>query len=276
MPTIQKFLFFLLFSLEITAEVAELVEINIQESPYIFIFCHGFGADCTQAYLYGIDDNNPIIPDSIITFDFADSEITDYCCFCGFPNREHACIAQTKDLSTLHEIIEQVRKNYPERKIILYGVSRGASTIINYLGSKQFTPFEKIAAAILESPFSHVKNVIKNITSPLGLIPCCTTLNYAGFRCLFPNHKSEGQHPVELVMDTPNNIPVTFIASKKDRLISYKDTLKLYATMFFNEHPQASFLLLDHGAHAKILYDKDGNKYKYFIQEFYKQYQLLS
>lgn len=242
------------------------------ESKFIYIFCHGFGGNHKHAYPYlkgYLSNQRFLIPHSLVTFDFPDADTA-----FQFPDMAQASIAQDDDIAQLQEVITWVDSNHPRRKIVLIGVSRGASVIINYLG-KDFSR-NNIAAAIVESPFDKVENVVRKALSYLYLhkIPKTTRIVYWLVSKVCQRHAQEGLHPIDLVAKISQEIPVLFIAGKEDRLIDYKDSQALYRTLFFAGHTKTSFLLLDYGAHGDLLWGADGDKYQHFVQEFYTKHGL--
>lgn len=266
------FLFFanILFSLTLLAGEQFLRVINDKpESKFIYIFCHGFGGNHKHAYPYlkgYISDKRFLIPHSLVTFDFPDANTA-----FQFPDITQASIGQDEDMAQLQEVITWVNTRYPLRKIVLVGVSRGASVIITYLGKGSATSSKNIAAAIVESPFDKVENVVRKVLSYVYLhkLPKATTVAYWLVRKVCHLHMQHGP-----VANISHEIPVLFIAGKKDSLIDFKDSQALYRKLFFAGHSKTSFLLLDHGGHGELLWTQDGYQYQYFVQEFFVKYGL--
>ena len=265
----------ILFSITLLAGEQFLRVINDKpESEFIYIFCHGFGGNHKHAYPYlkgYLSGQRFLIPHSLVTFDFPDADTA-----FQFPDITQASIAQDDDIAQLQEVITWVTTLYPKRKIVLIGVSRGASVIINYLGKDSSKNCRNIATAIVESPFDKVENVIRTILSRFYLhkVPKATGITYWLLRKVCPLHAQHGPHPIDLVANISHEIPVLFIAGKQDGLIDYKDSQSLYSTLFFAGHTKISFLLLEHGAHGDLLWGPDGNKYQQFVQEFYTKHRV--
>src|SRR5262249_48771428 len=109
-----------------------------KSDEFVTFFAHGLGGDKTQGHYYHVNSNSSgFIEGTLETFNFND-----------YLNPRSSCLGQQADI----EILQTIIKNF--NKVILVGVSRGAATIANYLGSRN--P-EHIMAAVLESPFDTVQ-----------------------------------------------------------------------------------------------------------------------
>ena len=68
-------------------------------------------------------------------------------------------IAQAKDIKALQATYKTHIQKYPDTDIILYGDSRGATTIFNFIAIEN--P-KQVKAAVLEAPFDSMPHVIKH------------------------------------------------------------------------------------------------------------------
>ncbi len=173
------------------------------------------------------------------------------------------CVGQEDDL----EQLDGVCKNHTN--IILVGCSRGAATIINYLGIYKPT---NIIGAVIESPFDHTRNVINYLADQMNIQK--RSLIDAISKKLAPNHNQDGIQPIDHVTNIAHEIPLLFICTTKDRIIPLESCLTLYKELKAANHPRVHLLIADHGAHGLITFSSDGMMMRDVIHAFYKQYGL--
>lgn len=240
-------------------------------AEHIVVFCHGFFANAKHAYNYldGYMGERGTIPHSLVTFDFPEVAHE-----MQFIDRSIATIGQWPDIYTIHAVLKWVRYTYPTRKIILYGVSRGASAIINYLGNEKIIKPTGIEAVILESPFVDLRSVVRTAISRFYLdkFPKGTAISYWLLRKIFPGHLHRGPHPIQYITKFPHTIPVLFIAGKSDQLICYRDSQRLATKLRASGHPKVTWVLLPDGNHGALLWGKSGEQYQAAVRTFYKQH----
>jgi len=214
----------------------------------VTIFAHGLGGDATQGRYYHVDSNEQysFIQTALITFNFKDAG-----------NPFLSCLGQEADTACLHEICKKYTC------AILVGCSRGAATIANYLATYQ--P-KNIVAAILESPFDQVSNVIKPRPGLENLELIAPSM--------YPNYKPNGLQPIKVAERIPHNIPILIVASKQDSLIPYTSTENLYNKIVASGHKKAHLLITKKGAHANILFEKNGYIFRDAVHAFFKEYDL--
>lgn len=154
-----------------------------------------------------------------------------------------------------------------KRDTILYGASRGAAAIFNYLGTTQDTSHVK--AAILEGVFDSLEHVIEKsyglMTIPMKFLIRMVT-----------SHNFEGIQPIKLVEKISKNIPLLLVTSRKDKTVPFECTWNLYTALRMSGHYKVHLLVLDHSSHPCYCNDNvdDASKYEAVVHAFYKAYQL--
>lgn len=127
--------------------------LKLSSKPTIFIFAHGiFDASCQAEQYKSVLPNNAMI----ISFDFNDAMRIPW-----IYRPFLSSLAQENEIEQLNSVYESLvaffqDQKYPIPNIILIGMSRGASVILNFLARKN--P-EHVAAAICESPFDSMQHV---------------------------------------------------------------------------------------------------------------------
>lgn len=236
-----------------------------------FIYCHGFGSSGDKVKRY-MDLN--ILPQDTISFHFQDARlhIEPVRGFgMGF-NLWDSCIGQKDDVERLERVVQAQTK-----RVVLFGESRGAATILNYLGNP-FCPVDTIKAVVLDSPFDTLPNVIQHRLRGwyLDRIIAPSTAESLLSHCT--NYKSDGLQPLNAVSKIAlkdRHIPILFIASKEDKFVPPASSLRLYAGLREQGHDEAHVLLLDHGTHGWIIEGADAHKYRNAVHAFYRTKGIL-
>lgn len=229
--------------LNVTEENIKLTILNQNKNnnpTVVSIFSHGLDlrkdVHKMQAQMY-IDNN--IITGPCITFNYNDSPRT-------------FNFGQEQDIACLKTAYNFTRKKYPEAKIMLVGLSRGASTILNLLSQEEL---ENIQGIILESPFSDIKTMTNHIAQCyLKYIPYSKTMLY-NLVCSLPNYKSNGVHSIDTIKKIKTNVPMLVICSKGDKVVPAQQTEKL-ANALKKEGKQVELIVVEQGNHSKQTFNK--------------------
>lgn len=244
-----------------------------EESDYLFVFCHGFLANRKHGYhyLHGLDYYQGTIPHSLVTFDFPEAD-TGW----QLPEIDMINFGQAADINQLDCVIKALRARFPHKRIILYGVSRGASAIINYLAYKGDQAVDDIALAILESPFDQVLSVVRNLLAKAYLHKVPGIMRFARLvlRKLVPAYKEQGPHPIEQIKYVSSQIPLLFIACEGDDIIKPENTQAVVEAGLAVGHPAISTICLPDGEHGNILWYESGPAYAQAVYDFYQLYDI--
>jgi len=230
-----------------------------RQESIIGIFAHGYGGDGQQAKYY-----EPLFNVPLRSFNFPDAQD-------GYLNSRETSLAQDNEIEALMDECAQHTNN----KKILIGVSRGASTIINLLGLHKIPG---VRAAILESPFDHVKSiahhfvrVLPGICRLLRFLPGISSIAHWGTFFVCKKYKRSGVQPINVVDDIPKDLPILFICSQTDTLIPCESTMRLYVRLREAGHEKVHILILEHGRHSNLLRE---NLYEPVVNAFWKKYGL--
>lgn len=210
----------------------------------VTIFAHGIKSSSNAGRHRHTDSGRvgAFIEGPLATFDFKDTQ-----------NGRSASFGQEDDVKKLEETCNEY-----QQRTVLAGSSRGAATCLNYLGSRNPT---HVAAAVVESPFSTIETLVSDRYKSL-------------FKWLFPNYNSNGLQPISSVKTISKDIPILIFCSKDDEIIPVSQTIECYKKLKESGHTKSHILIVDHGAHANILINKDGQKVRNAIHAFYQKYNL--
>jgi len=165
-------------------------------------------------------------------------------------------------------------QNNPKKELVTFGVSRGASTILNLMA---LNDLPMVKALVLESPFDAMVTVLNNKREqlPLGWL-LSPDFGQLILEICFWQYKRDGIRPIDLVSGIRKDLPILIICSLEDRLVPWYSSVKLYQKLKQSGHPSAHLLVVDHGQHAKIWTGPDGDKYQAAVHAFYAKYNLPS
>jgi len=227
------------------------------------IFAHGLADTATQAFKYLEKD---IILKPFETFNFPDA--TD-----RFFRVKFRCtsLGQDNEIARLHKAYQQYTADKEE--VILFGLSRGASTALNFVATHQ--P-QQVSALVLESPFDSIESIIKYQLPGLRL--SINEKNIAWGQSImsfiFAKYNPQGIQPIQVIDKIDKNIPILIICSKQDTRVPYTSSVEIYKKLVQSGHKKVHILILDCGKHSKILWDKQEHVYRNCVHAFYKKYNL--
>lgn len=187
-----------------------------------------------------------------------------------------ASLAQEEDIRHLEQVVLSDRAQQ-HHNLILAGVSRGAATIINYMGSK--VPPTNIKALILDAPFDAIYDVLyaRLKLNNLHMVPLLTTiLDFYG-TYYFKNYSTCGIRPIDVVDCIPN-IPTLMICSLEDTIVPPRNTMRLYKKLIEDGRTNVHLFITPYGEHGRIMYDaqhpESGFTYRNVVHAFLQTYTL--
>jgi hypothetical protein len=248
---------------------------SITHSKSITVFAHGIVDDGSQSQRF----QKVISTSQIISPNFADAFnpsglncnnfLYTICSHFGKKINQNAMfMGQKDDIAVLERTVAQISD---EKQIILYGCSRGAATIISYLGI--YNP-ENIGAIVLDACPANISKTVQMTLAQLGINPnYCTTI----FSYLFPQYEPKlAITPIQAIQTIKNkNLPILLMHSLEDRKVHYTDSLKLYQTFIEAGFTNVHLCLLPQGRHSYLLQDEHvKDRYTQAVHSFYKKYCL--
>jgi len=177
-------------------------------------------------------------------------------------------LAQEADINALFKTYTDHIEKYPATDIVLYGVSRGASTICTFMGKHQ--P-QNVKALVLESPFDSIPHFLKHSqkTSYISgiankLLPKVTAYN--------PN----GESPITSIANISKDIPILLVGSYFDDVVPLQCSQSLARKFSKLGHHKVHLLVLNKSSHSGYAFDDYADKIKYetVVHAFYKHYGL--
>lgn len=196
--------------------VPTLITLNAQEEqPHtVYLFAHGIDPRvCAAIKQPAKYIEHGVITSTCYTFSFNDRIST-------------LNFGQARDCALLFAAYQKVREKHTESSIVLVGISRGASTIINMLAQEK-GDWSPIQAVILESPYLSVDSLVQHISSLyVFYIPYSTSLLKKVVSTL-PLYDHQGIQTISAVPHFPPTSPVLVSYSKKDKTVSPLDAQEI-------------------------------------------------
>jgi hypothetical protein len=208
------------------------------------------------------DLNLWVVQQPLVSFNYPDANNKSY-------DRTKTSLGQANEIKALKSAYLQAKS--VGKQIVLMGMSRGASTILNFLGIEE--P-QDIAAAIVESPFDSIFETLqtKFQQARFTFIPQFIINTFPNM--LFGKFDANGIFPITIAHKIKKDLPILIICSLEDSLIPAINTANIYFKLLESGHEHAYLLLVDKGKHAYLLWHEDGDLYMYAVHAFYKKYGL--
>lgn len=239
---------------------------DIKNAKVVAFFVHGMNETGEhQVYPFvNNDDGNPyLLAMPCEYFDFACSTQSWWRI-----NFWECDLGQEYELGQMHKALQKTRKKYQGAQIVLIGVSRGASAIINYCANY---PIEDIAACILESPYDHINNLMDHHYRLKSLGDCARTFfKILFYRCDLDN----GMFPENQINRIDKDIPMLFVSVENDRSVPLKSIESLITKRKDENHKNVYHIHLSSGKHGRLLAGDQGELYQNVGHAFFARYDL--
>lgn len=130
---------------------------------------------------------------------------------------------QDHDNALLYNAYQEVQHKHPQANIVLIGISRGASAIINTLATYKELDITKLKAVILESPYMSVDSLLEHIAkSYLSYVPYATSMLHTLIN-VFPLYNTHGLQTIDALPHFPQQVPVFIGYSMADKTVAPGD-----------------------------------------------------
>lgn len=224
--------------------------------PIMCVFAHGFRQNNGRAALY-----EDILGIKLISFDFPDAT-----------NTRETDLAQERDLEPLAQTCCST-VNSPEcsNGFGLIGVSRGAAAVLVYASKKP----EGLRFVIAESPFDHIDNVKMNMLARYNCDWLAPSVADALFAQMFPHHKPDGLHPIDVIANIDPCVPVLLICSEADIVVPHTSTIQLYTKLKASRQDRNNvhLIVFKTGTHARLVHEMK-EEYTQAITDFLNAHGL--
>lgn len=188
------------------------------------------------------------------------------------PKFAAANIGQKKDINALHKAYKKHCKAFPGTDVILYGDSRGAATIFNFIALHK--P-QQVKAAVLDGIFDTVPHCIKHfLYDDKG--QAAEERMHQILSWVMWSYRKNGTNPRQCAEIINDDVPLLFVTSLCDGLVSPQCTINLYKRLRERGHQKIHLLVLKKSLHpAYMIGDpEDKTAYETVVHAFYKQYGL--
>lgn len=237
----------------------------IDVKDYHYLYAHGLGGSPKHKEHY--KSFRVILPDyKCLAYSGPELEKNRF-------NGKKACLGQEGDIKKLEAGLKNDGISSDE-KLIGVGISKGAATLINALGTGRFP---MIKALVLEAPFAHAADVAYHLARFTQYLPGGKRLaNLIMKKLMYPAFSSRGLHPITSAPRAPH-IPILLIHSRQDHLIPVNHSRKLYKALVQAGNKNVYLVETEFGEHSYVfntIYHKQASWLSKLIQTFYQQHGL--
>lgn len=183
-----------------------------------------------------------------------------------------ANIGQLKDSIAMRKAYNRHLTKYPEHDVILYGDSRGAVTIFNFIATHN-PP--NVKAAVLEGIFDNMNHLVKHFMF-VDKGDRAEERLHSTISMVMGSYNKKGPFPRDMAETIGDDIPLLFVTSLKDGLCCPQGAMFLYNRLKERGHKKVHIVVLEHCYHpAYMISDKnDKQLYETTVHAFYKHYGL--
>ena len=178
-------------------------------------------------------------------------------------------IAGPEDVVQCLNAIKACIKHHPDKRIVLFGTSRGAATILLTLPRLDEQERSHIAFVVAEAPFASVSSLAYEYSERLAP-------HFLTFLEKTSRFQREQPSPLEAVTSEafPLHIPLLFVTSEADTTVPVSNTMQLIEVLKERKHESLSHLKLQYSHHSLMsLQDKrDQDAYFDEMQRLYRKY----
>jgi hypothetical protein len=148
--------------------------------------------------------------------------------------------------------------------LILWGVSRGTAATFCAFANERYP---EVKLVVLEGAIDSIQHVLPNLVA--NFIPTqflsrhITSAITSGFSFFktrnFMQYDPQGPSPLKSVSSFPEGIPVVFISSKKDKIVSWENTERIAKKLAEKGKNDVYLLTLQHSEHPSYMFDDRNN-----------------
>lgn len=171
---------------------------------------------------------------------------------------------QKEDIAAFSRLYDAHCAKYPTGAIVLYGFSRGAATIFNFLATEYvYKKDQRVVACVLEACYD--------------ALPLPSLVPFTLFNAIFPGYDYYGTQPIDVVKKFPHDIPVLFVTSAGDTRVPKTRTSHLCIQLYAAGHRKVHFIELAHAEHPNYTNHnkKDAQLYESAVHGFYDLYDII-
>lgn len=218
-------------------------------------------------FAHGIDPRSSVATTQAARY-IKSGAITGTCyAFCFHDRLKTLNFGQEKDCRMLKDAYMQVQEKHPHASIVLVGISRGASAIINSVAMHKDVDWSHVKAVILESPYGHVQDLTEHIMNSYApFIPYGKNILYGLLKKLTA-YCHNGLQTINMIEQLPKHIPLFIGYSKTDKTVCPESTITLIDHMQTSKHRITSYQA-ESGRHSTLC---EQSAYAAAIQDFLTQ-----
>jgi len=180
-------------------------------------------------------------------------------------------LGQHADMRLFGQALDAHRAKYPDQPIVLYGVSRGAATVVNFVAHATPAQLKDVAGIVLEGCPASLQSVLdcKVYYLPTILGQPLVYLIQKGFEWC-TSYSSSGPTPIDSMRRMPTHIPVLLVMSQGDCVVPPMCTWQAMLPVKDKRHIQP--VMLPGAGHPHYtLCEPDCSKYRDAVLSFYER-----
>jgi pimeloyl-ACP methyl ester carboxylesterase len=183
-----------------------------------------------------------------------------------------------QDVTEYLQGVRDAIQAYPSKRIVLFGCSRGAATVL--IAATRLSDEERrhVALVVAEGPFDTVPHVVNCRARLGGYVPGVLAWWIARLilwlLTRLAKYKPMQQSPLDTMSQWPSDLPVAVVRSRVDDVVAPECTTPLLDKLRERNHPNLHELILEKSPHVNMPNGdaNDRSAYLTFTKELYERY----
>ncbi len=178
-------------------------------------------------------------------------------------------VAGERDVAQYLAAVRRCAKDEPQKRLVLFGCSRGAATVLVALRHLSKAERGRVALVLVEAPFDSLPNVF---CSWYGLFWGKLALRVFAWFTAFREAQESPLHAVQH-QDFPLDVPLAFVYSRTDTMVPPRHTEALIQALRERGPRALEVLCLAQSHHSAMPCGPEACDYLAFTRTLYEKYQ---
>lgn len=183
-----------------------------------------------------------------------------------------ANIGQAADVAALKAVFDRHVACYGDSQIVLFGDSRGAASVFNFVA--QYKP--PVACCICEGIFDAMPHIFTHCWLWSWKGNFIEDLLHKTLKFCSNEYTDDGPFPIDFVEAFPRELPLLLVTSVVDRIVPIECTIRLYNALRSRGYSKVHLLILPQSRHDSYMVGPDRDMYEGAVHAFYREYGIIT
>ncbi len=180
-------------------------------------------------------------------------------------------IGQDPDIEAVQRSFEHHRERYPDAQVVVFGDSRGAAAVFNWIS--RYNP--TIDCCICEAIIDDIPHMLRHFSYFGFASKRLGRLIEASLCRISKEYNRSGPFPIVSIDGIARSLPILLVASRIDAIVSFRSTIRLYIELLRRGYTRVHLLVLPASEHDSYMIGPDKCRYETAVHAFYRKYGIL-